>query len=182
MLLTVLVKVLLLSLDWTAGQRSLSLNDLAFAMPTSTSRHSLVMATRAGREGVRTVIATNDTRAALKDLVSSGSMAGHSSETILEYPDEIYNSTLQGPHAPRPGDVRSALTPFMAHAHFLRTSHQYKWMLYGDDDTLFFMPNVLRLLERLDHRVPLAITENLWCARWSGMEWTGRKMRGLQDP
>lgn len=32
----------------------------------------------------------------------------------------------------------------------------------GDDDTLFFMPNVLSLLGRLDHKVPMALTENLW--------------------
>ena len=32
----------------------------------------------------------------------------------------------------------------------------------GDDDTLFFMPNVLSLLGRLDHRIPMALTENLW--------------------
>ena len=34
--------------------------------------------------------------------------------------------------------------------------------LSGDDDTVFFIPNVLKLLEKLDHRVPLAISDNLW--------------------
>ena len=35
-------------------------------------------------------------------------------------------------------------------------------LLSGDDDTLFFIPNVLRLLEKLDPTVPIAITDNLW--------------------
>ncbi len=34
------------------------------------------------------------------------------------------------------GDTRGGMTPFMAHKQFGDT---YKWMLYGDDDTLFFM-------------------------------------------
>jgi hypothetical protein len=32
----------------------------------------------------------------------------------------------------------------------------------GDDDTMFFVPNALKLLRNLDHTVPLAITDNLW--------------------
>jgi hypothetical protein len=34
-------------------------------------------------------------------------------------------------HSSRPGDVRSAVTPFLAHAHFTATGQDYKWMLYG---------------------------------------------------
>ena len=32
----------------------------------------------------------------------------------------------------------------------------------GDDDTLFFIPNVLKMLEKLDHTIPMALTDNLW--------------------
>ena len=52
-------------------------------------------------------------------------------EVFLEYPDE------QVPHhAPRAGDVRSATTPFLAHDHFVKTSQDYKWMLYGESTGL----------------------------------------------
>ncbi len=37
-------------------------------------------------------------------------------------------------------------------------------MLYGDDDTLFFMHGVRQLLSKFDHRVPLALTDNIWHA------------------
>lgn len=33
------------------------------------------------------------------------------------------------------GDTRAAVTPILAHAHYGNT---YKWMLYGDDDTIFY--------------------------------------------
>ena len=38
----------------------------------------------------------------------------------------------------------------------------YKWMLYGDDDTLFFVDAVLDLLHPLDPELPYAISDNIW--------------------
>jgi hypothetical protein len=41
----------------------------------------------------------------------------------------------------------------------------HKFILFwleGDDDTLFFIPNTVRMLKRLDHNIPIAITDNLW--------------------
>ncbi|KAG2422999.1 hypothetical protein HXX76_015597 [Chlamydomonas incerta] len=35
-------------------------------------------------------------------------------------------------------------------------------MLYGDDDTLFYMSGVIKLLEQFDPEQPLAITDNIW--------------------
>jgi hypothetical protein len=34
-------------------------------------------------------------------------------------------------HAKRPGDLRSAISPFLAHAYLVNVSRPYKWMLYG---------------------------------------------------
>mgnify|MGYP001807589957 CR=1 FL=1 len=45
-------------------------------------------------------------------------------------------------HLCHPGDTRAAVTPFLAHKHFGET---YKWMLYGDDDTLFYMSGASRV-------------------------------------
>ena len=38
----------------------------------------------------------------------------------------------------------------------------YKWMLYGDDDTLFFVDAVLDLLQPFDTDLPYAISDNIW--------------------
>ncbi|KXZ51887.1 hypothetical protein GPECTOR_11g321 [Gonium pectorale] len=67
------------------------------------------------------------------------------------------------------GDTRAAVAPFLAHEHFGDT---YKWMLYGDDDTLFYMTGdddtlfymtgVLKLLSSFDPDQPLALTDNIW--------------------
>ena len=41
-------------------------------------------------------------------------------------------------------------------------AQSYKWILYGDDDTLFAVENVLRVLEGLDHNMPYLLTDSLW--------------------
>ncbi|KAL3137758.1 hypothetical protein ABBQ38_005021 [Trebouxia sp. C0009 RCD-2024] len=58
------------------------------------------------------------------------------------------------------GDVRAGVTPFLA-AH-LHGYDNFKWMLYGDDDTVFFVDNVLDMLEDLDHNMPYFLTDHLW--------------------
>lgn len=46
-----------------------------------------------------------------------------------------------GPFRSKPGDTRWQSVPFMAHRHYGPT---YKWMLLGDDDTLWFMHGGVR--------------------------------------
>lgn len=55
------------------------------------------------------------------------------------------------------------MAPFLAN-HSLGAD-SYKWMLYGDDDTVFNLDNVLRLLEPLDHTMPYYITDHIWFLR-----------------
>ena len=38
----------------------------------------------------------------------------------------------------------------------------YKWLLYGDDDTVFFPEAARQLLARFDPDLPYAITDNMW--------------------
>ena len=38
----------------------------------------------------------------------------------------------------------------------------YKWILYGDDDTVFFVDNVISLVSGLDYRKPYFISDCLW--------------------
>lgn len=52
------------------------------------------------------------------------------------------------------------MAPFLAN-----DSHEagsFKWMLYGDDDTVFNLDNVVRMLEPLDHTMPYYITDHIW--------------------
>ncbi|GAX82098.1 hypothetical protein CEUSTIGMA_g9526.t1 [Chlamydomonas eustigma] len=162
--------ICLWAIVFTAVSCSLSnhnpLEDIVLAIPTSADRLKLVWESRSWRSSLRSVIVTNST----VDKLTSELQAGTSShEAIYVYPDEVHSRQFlphnKQLHAKRPGDLRSALTPFIAHQHFSNSSHQYKWMLYGDDDTLFFIPNTLRLLKQLDHNTPMAITDNLWY-RW----------------
>ena len=45
--------------------------------------------------------------------------------------------------------------PFIAHK---QLGDSYKWLLYGDDDTVWFMDGVLRFLEDLDPEMPYFIS------------------------
>ena len=38
----------------------------------------------------------------------------------------------------------------------------FKWMLFGDDDTVFLIDNVLQLLQHLDPSIPYYMTDHLW--------------------
>ena len=78
-------------------------------------------------------------------------------ETWDVYTDIQKSEELIGPRA---GDLRAGLGPFIANKTLPVDS--WKWMLYGDDDTVFFMDNVLKLLNELDHNVPYFISDCIW--------------------
>ena len=69
----------------------------------------------------------------------------------MYYPDDI------PPRSFYRGDSRAALAPFLAHKEFGDT---YKWLLYGDDDTQFFIDGALRLAQDFDPDLPWFITGN----------------------
>ena len=60
-----------------------------------------------------------------------------------------------------PGDQRAALAPFLAHREL---GDSFKWLLYGDDDTVFFPDAALSLASTLDPALPYVVTDNIW---WS---------------
>ena len=39
---------------------------------------------------------------------------------------------------------------------------RYKWIVYGDDDTVMFIDNVLALVNQLDHNHPYLISDCIW--------------------
>ena len=55
---------------------------------------------------------------------------------------------------------RAALAPFLANKTV--APHSYKWILYGDDDTFWFIDNVLTHLDQLDPNMPYLLSDNIW--------------------
>ena len=95
-------------------------------------------------QGVRTFVAGNTP--APDVLVQEGKLHN---ETWSYYPDDSPLRSLYG------GDTRAALVPYLAHDSF---GDSYKWLLYGDDDTVWFMESVMRLLQDFDPDLPYFIT------------------------
>jgi hypothetical protein len=58
------------------------------------------------------------------------------------------------------GDLRATVAPFLANMTI--GPNNFKWMLFGDDDTVFLIDNVLHLLPHLDPTVPYFMTDHLW--------------------
>ncbi len=154
----------------TVVAAALRLEDLVVATPSHTQRLPLLQAARAWRFGIETLIVVNGT-------MQHGSAMFHETLLALDDRDFVFNHTKLVPlkegqhgeptkvvvkHKGLPGHIRAAITPMLAHAHFTQKGRDYKWMLYGDDDTLFYIPNAIKLLERLDPSVPMALTDNLW--------------------
>ena len=54
---------------------------------------------------------------------------------------------------------RSAMTPFLANQSV--GVDNYKWILFGEDDTVFFVENALKMLGHLDHKLPYFLTDNI---------------------
>eukprot|EP00891_Asterochloris_glomerata_P003450 jgi/Astpho2/3450/Aster-07048 len=103
-------------------------------------------------QGLRTVIITDSEELGTQHLHD----AAKHRELWLFYPDDNpVRSYLAG-------DSRAAVAPFLAHARLHHDS--YKWMLFGDDDTVFFIDNIADFLSDFDPQIPYFISDNNW---WS---------------
>ena len=74
---------------------------------------------------------------------------------------------------------RSALVAWRANATI--GNHQFKWILYGDDDTLFAIDNVLAMVNRFDHNQPYFLADNIWFPEWDGtpaLPFSGFRVQG----
>lgn len=100
-------------------------------------------------QGMRTLVVTNYTESPRKRYPAA------KGETWGYYPD------AQPVRSFYPGDQRAALAPFLA---FRELGDTFKWLLYGDDDTVFFVDAALRLASTMDPDMPYIITDNMW---WS---------------
>ncbi|KAK9855489.1 hypothetical protein WJX84_001224 [Apatococcus fuscideae] len=139
-------------------EEKLTLDDLVVTFGTNAQDEhiGLARATRAWRKGVRAVISQN--QEVPDDLKEEG---GRYQETYLHYPD-------RGPEAAGfsqyPGDARAALAPFLAARHV--GLDNFKWIMFGDDDTIWFWEGMLRLLEPFDHNTPYIITDGAYWHNW----------------
>ncbi|KXZ55598.1 hypothetical protein GPECTOR_2g1148 [Gonium pectorale] len=133
-------------------------SDFLFVTASTPERYLLAQASRSWRRGIRAFIATNNT-ADLEQLNVRNKPHG---ELYGFFPDE--GTPELGPrfHGSKLGDSRAAMAPFLAHEAYGET---YKWVLYGDDDTVFYMPAVRSLLAHLDPEQPVALSDNLWFGR-----------------
>lgn len=77
-------------------------------------------------------------------------------------PDQV----VTDPKWHKAGDLRATVAPFLAN--ITMGVDSYKWMLFGDDDTVFLMDNVLNLIPHLDPTIPYLLTDHLWYPQISG--------------
>ncbi|MEW5298829.1 MAG: hypothetical protein WDW36_001908 [Sanguina aurantia] len=127
-----------------------------YATSSFTARHALVDASRAWRAGLRSFIMTNDST-----YVEQHSTAGAAyHEHYAHFVDDSEEAgTMRGQMS---GDTRWALAPVLAHQYYQQHASDWRWMLMGDDDTLFFMHGVRKLVEHYDHNLPYLISDNVW--------------------
>ncbi len=95
-------------------------------------------------QGVAAFIASNDNLPEEELRV-----AALNNEVRITYPDSEDGRTQY------PGDTRAALAPLLAHK---ALRGQYNWLLYGDDDTLWFVNGVLELAGKMDPSMPYIVT------------------------
>ena len=109
-------------------------------------QHTSELATasrRIARQGVPTYIYSNN-----NSTVSQAEADEHG-EKWLSYPDNDLKFTWKA------GDFRAAVAPFLTYDLIGST---FDWLLYGDDDTIFFAHGTARLLADFDAGMPYIIT------------------------
>ncbi|KAG2453869.1 hypothetical protein HYH02_002076 [Chlamydomonas schloesseri] len=133
-------------------------DDFVYATGTCRERMLLAKSTRAWRRGLRGFFLTdvNDT-AKLAELNAEGA-AGHA-EAYAYFPNDGEPGLGGLRHGRMAGDTRAAAAPFAAYRHY---GDSFKWMLYGDDDTLFYLDALKHMLSEHDPELPLAFSDNLW--------------------
>eukprot|EP00198_Chlamydomonas_reinhardtii_P006618 XP_001695954.1 predicted protein [Chlamydomonas reinhardtii] len=133
-------------------------DDFVYATGTCRERMLLAKSTRAWRRGLRGFFLTdvNDT-SKLAALNAEG--ADGYGEAYAYFPNDGDPGLGGRRHGRMGGDTRAAVAPFAAYRHYGDT---FKWMLYGDDDTLFYLDALKHMLSEHDPQLPLAFSDNLW--------------------
>ncbi|KAK9838036.1 hypothetical protein WJX74_010127 [Apatococcus lobatus] len=144
--------------------RHLTRSDLlvTFGTTSTEDRLDFVKASRGWRKGTRAVIVVDKEVPA---AVASDAWKHH--EAYLVHPDR---DPAKGHFSQFSGDAHAAIAPLLAHQQLESGSghpaEEYKWILLGDDDTLWFMGGVLKLLQTFDHNLPYAVTDEMFWHTW----------------
>lgn len=121
------------------------------AIPLSKGGIPWIRASRTWRKSIRAVFVADFVPSA--DVVQAG--AGHG-ETFV-----YLNTSLIPTSSAIPNYYgKAAMVPSMAHEH--GGVDDYKWMLYGDDDTLWNMDRVVEIIKDMDPELPHMITDHYW--------------------
>ena len=91
------------------------------------------------------------------------------SAVMCNCPLHVMHSVCQMPTCAEASNCsrdRAALAPFRANQTIGLDSYSY--ILYGDDDTVWFPENVLRLVNGLDHTMPFVLSDHMWFPEWKG--------------
>ncbi|KAL3145601.1 hypothetical protein ABBQ32_003149 [Trebouxia sp. C0010 RCD-2024] len=133
------------------GKFPVQRDDLVAAIPTDFDNRPLTDGSKIWRQDMRTYLVVNTSYVFLEQPV-----ADTDTDMWRSWRDD--NETFLTGWC-EPWDPRVALTPFLAHRDF---HGEYKWMLFGHDDTFFFVNNVLELLQDFDPDLPYVITDHFW--------------------
>ncbi|KAL3136186.1 hypothetical protein ABBQ32_007200 [Trebouxia sp. C0010 RCD-2024] len=130
--------------------------DLLVVIPGSLDRFELAKASRVWRQGVPTALIMDQGLHMLQDAAAVQEELSENLEFWGTSPDVPVTDPLKE----KAGDFRAALAPFLANK--TAAPNSYKWILYGDDDTFWFIDNVLIHLDQLDPDMPYLLSDNIW--------------------
>lgn len=119
---------------------------IVFATPISPAGLDWVKASRSWRRGTRAAF-VGDVIPSAQMILDSGV---HGEEFVF----------LNASQLPFNYYGKAAMVPSVAHEHF--GEYNYKWMLYGDDDTVWFMDRVIDIIKKLDPDLPWFISDHMW--------------------
>ncbi|KAK9847910.1 hypothetical protein WJX84_006722 [Apatococcus fuscideae] len=139
-------------------------------MPSSVSRLPLVQAGRFWREGVTTFVALERNWTSIKESeFPPGFKEGLKKPGCKEVYGQFQDLEHNDPKWHKAGDIRAAAAPFLGN--FTVGSQNYKWLIFGDDDTVFLIDNVLKLVNEMDHKIPYFMTDHIWFPEREAVDW-----------
>lgn len=130
-------------------------DNMVHAVSSSVHRVALQRASRVWRNGIRSVIVWE--RPPPRSIAM---VAQRHREFHTYFPDFEQRPYSTIPHH-RISDRRCAVAPALAHQSLVAAGQSYDWMLVGDDDTVFFLEGVRRLLEGYDPSKPYYLTDHV---------------------
>jgi hypothetical protein len=139
--------------------------DIVFAIPMSPAGLDWVKTSRSWRRGARAAYVGDVVPT--QNMLNDGTLHGESYVFLnaSDVPFHYYG--------------KAAMVPSMAHEHFVsvvddddgssndntttdNNNSLYKWMLYGDDDTVWFMDRVIDIVQTLDPELPWFLSDHMW--------------------